>query len=453
MRRSLTLTLAAAASAAVLVPAAAQADGTKRTAAGSDPASIQAAVDAFRADLGNPNNGGGPATAAGRREINWDGVPDGASDPNPFPAGTFLGRGALFATPGTGFKVSANAVNPTATPVRFDNPEFQTFSLQKLFTAIGSTITDTHFFVPATATPATTNGMGVVFTDVDATGSAKLEYFDPAGALIDTVVAPASPNGGLSFAGETFNAGERVARVRITSGTSTTLTSDPAGQDAVVMDDFLYGEPLPGQIALQSAEASVEEDAGKAILTVTRQGANGGTATVAYATADGSAKAAKDYTAKSGTVNFGPGETTKRVEIAVSADKVKEGDETYTVALSNASGAALGAPRTATVTIHDRTKKLKATLHHLRGLRYVIAANGAGTYRVKLTLTQGQAKKLGLKKRTLISTGIRTLREGGSPLSLNLGRGVKAKLHEAKVKPALTITLSNGSTLRTRVAI
>ena len=453
MRRSLTLTLAAAASAAVLVPAAAQADGTKRTAAGSDPASIQSAVDAFRADLGNPNNGGGPATAAGRREINWDGVPDGASDPNPFPAGTFLGRGALFATPGTGFKVSANAVNPTATPVRFDNPEFQTFSLQKLFTAVGSTITDTHFFVPGTATPATTNGMGVVFTDVDATGSAKLEYFDPAGALIDTVVAPASPNGGLSFAGETFNAGERVARVRITSGTSTTLTSDPAGQDAVVMDDFLYGEPLPGQIALQSAEASVEEDAGKAILTVTRQGANGGTATVAYTTADGSAKAAKDYTAKSGTVTFGPGETTKRVEIAVSADKVKEGDETYTVALSNATGAALGAPRTATVTIHDRTKKLKATLHHLRGLRYVIAANGAGTYRVKLTLTQGQAKKLGLKKRTLISTGTRTLREGGSPLSLNLGRGVKAKLHEAKVKPALTITLSNGSTLRTRVAI
>ena len=453
MRRSLTLTLAAAASAAVLVPAAAQADGTKRTAAGSDPASIQSAVDAFRADLGNPNNGGGPATAAGRREINWDGVPDGASDPNPFPAGTFLGRGALFATPGTGFKVSANAVNPTATPVRFDNPEFQTFSLQKLFTAVGSTITDTHFFVPGTATPATTNGMGVVFTDVDATGSAKLEYFDPAGALIDTVVAPASPNGGLSFAGETFNAGERVARVRITSGTSTTLTSDPAGQDAVVMDDFLYGEPLPGQIALQSAEASVEEDAGKAILTVTRQGANGGTATVAYTTADGSAKAAKDYTAKSGTVTFGPGETAKRVEIAVSADKVKEGDETYSVALSNATGAALGAPRTATVTIHDRTKKLKATLHHLRGLRYVIAANGAGTYRVKLTLTQGQAKKLGLKKRTLISTGTRTLREGGSPLSLNLGRGVKAKLHEAKVKPALTITLSNGSTLRTRVAI
>ena len=453
MRRSLTLTLAAAASAAVLVPAAAQADGTKRTAAGSDPASIQSAVDAFRADLGNPNNGGGPATAAGRREINWDGVPDGASDPNPFPAGTFLGRGALFATPGTGFKVSANAVNPTATPVRFDNPEFQTFSVQKLFTAVGSTITDTHFFVPGTATPATTNGMGVVFTDVDATGSAKLEYFDPAGALIDTVVAPASPNGGLSFAGETFNAGERVARVRITSGTSTTLTSDPAGQDAVAQDDFIYAEPLAGLVAFQLSEARVDEDAATAALTVTRQGANGGIATVAYTTADGTAKAGQDYAEKSGTVTFGPGETSKQIKIAISADTANEADETFSVALSNASGAALAAPRTATVTIHDRTKKLKATLHHLRGLRYVLAANGEGTYRIKLTLTKAQARKLGLTKRTLISTGTRTLREGGSPLSLNLGKGIKARLHQAKVKPALTITLSNGSTLRTRVAI
>jgi hypothetical protein len=450
MRRSLTLTLAAAASAAVLVPAAAQADGTKRTAAGSDPASVQAAIDAFRVDLGGNNNGGGPPAASGRREINWDGVPDTAADPNPFPGGFFLGRGLQLDTAGTGFKVSAKAAS--GTPVRFNNPEFKAFSEERLFSPIGSTTYDSHFFVPGTATPATTNGFGAVFTDVDTTGSAKIEYFDAAGALIDTIVVPASPNGGLSFAGESFNAGERVARVRVTSGTTTTLTAD-GGQDAVVQDDFLYGEPLPGQIALQSADESVEEDAGKAILTVTRQGANSGTATVAYATADGSAKAGKDYTAKSGTVTFGPGETTKRIEIAVSADKAKEGDETYSVALSNASGAALGAPRSATVTIHDRTKRLKATLHRLIGLKYVLAANANGTYRIKLTLTTGQAKKLGLKKRTLISSGNRTLREGGNTLTLKLGKGTKAKLHAAKIKPTLAIALSDGSTLRTRVVI
>lgn len=453
MRRSLSLTLAAAASAAVLAPAAAQADGVKRTAAGANPASIQAAVDAFRADIGGANNAGGPPAAAGRREINWDGVPDGNSDPNPFPAGTFLGRGALFATPGTGFKVSANAGNPTATPVRFDNPELQTFSPQKLFTAVGSTITDNHFFVPGTATPATTNAMGVVFADVDATGSAKLEFFDPAGALIDTVVAPAAPNGGLSFAGETFNAGERVGRVRITSGSSTTLTSDPAGQDTVAMDDFIYAEPQPGQIALQSADVSVEEDRGNAVLTVTRAGANGAAATVAYATADGTAKAGKDYTAKSGTVSFAAGETTKRIEIPVSADKVKEGDETYTVTLSNATGAGLAAPRTATVTIHDRTKKLRATLHRLSALRYLVAANAGGNYKIKVTLTTAQAKKLGLTRRTLWSTGSRTLREGSNTVSVKLGKGLKARLRTAKVRPTLTISVSGGPTLRQHVTL
>src|SRR5688500_5129167 len=47
---------------------------TTRSAAGADPASIQGAVDLFRADLGNPNNGNAPGPLpGGRREINWDG--------------------------------------------------------------------------------------------------------------------------------------------------------------------------------------------------------------------------------------------------------------------------------------------------------------------------------------------------------------------------------------------
>src|SRR6059036_281748 len=43
-------------------------------AAGADAASIQSSVDAFRAALGNPNNGNNPGPLLdGRREINWDG--------------------------------------------------------------------------------------------------------------------------------------------------------------------------------------------------------------------------------------------------------------------------------------------------------------------------------------------------------------------------------------------
>jgi hypothetical protein len=457
MRRNLPVSLAAFAATAALIPAAAQADGVKRTASGAAPADITAAINAFRADLGGNNNGGGAPAATGRREINWDGVPDSNADPNPFPAGTFLGRGLQLDTPGTGFKVSAKAVNPTNTPARFNNPEFQAFSQERLFTAIGSTTYDSHFFVPATSTPATTNGFGAVFTDVDTTGSAKIAYFNESGAVLDTVVVPASPNGGLSFAGESFNAGERVGRVRVTSGTTTTLTSDGPGQDAVVQDDFIYGEPLAGQVAFHVAAQRVDEDAAIAALTVTRVGANAGTATVDYATTDGSAKAGQDYTAKSGTVTFGPGETSKQINIAIGADTVRESDEAFTVALSNASGAALAAPRTETVTIQDRTKahgKLKAKLFRLLGgLRFVITSDDASSYRYKLVLTNAQAKKLGLKKRTLSSSGSRTLHAGANTLSLRLGGKVKAKLHKAKIKPTLTVALGDGSSLRLRVAL
>src|SRR5262249_9038780 len=70
-----------------------------RSAAGADPASIQATVDQFRNDLGGSNNGVGNSFATGRREINWDGVPDNFAAPNNLPANFFnanSARGVVF---------------------------------------------------------------------------------------------------------------------------------------------------------------------------------------------------------------------------------------------------------------------------------------------------------------------------------------------------------------------
>src|SRR6266545_2063770 len=145
-----------------MVPATAEASGSKQPAvnvqqaAGTSAAAIQSAVDAYRNDLGtlNPNVPG--SFGSGRREINWDGVPDAFSAPNNLPANFFNSnspRGVIFATPGTAFQVSANAVNPTGTPVRFGDinaeypTDFQTFSLQRLFSPLGSNITDITFFL------------------------------------------------------------------------------------------------------------------------------------------------------------------------------------------------------------------------------------------------------------------------------------------------------------------
>ena len=49
------------------------------SAIGTSPADIQATVDAFRASLGTLNANTPGSVGSGRREINWDGVPDGFS--------------------------------------------------------------------------------------------------------------------------------------------------------------------------------------------------------------------------------------------------------------------------------------------------------------------------------------------------------------------------------------
>ncbi|MEM9773585.1 MAG: Calx-beta domain-containing protein [Chloroflexota bacterium] len=60
--------------------------------------------------------------------------------------------------------------------------------------------------------------------------------------------------------------------------------------------------------------------------------------TINYATADGTATAGEDYTAKSGTLTFsGNAQETQTVDITIGADDIVEGDETLTVKLSNIS--------------------------------------------------------------------------------------------------------------------
>ncbi len=222
------------------------------SASGSSPAGIQTTVDAYRTDLGtlNPNVAG--SFGSGRREINWDGVPDAFSAPNLFPPNFFntnSPRGVVFTTGGTGFQVSATTAS--GTPVEFGNINatytglFQTFSAQRLFTALGNNVLDVNFFVPGTTTPALTRGFGSVFTDVDLPNITSLQFFDASNTSLGTFFVPAGTvaSESLSFLGVDFGS-NIVSRVRITSGNAALGPSEAGALDLVVMDDFLFGEPV-----------------------------------------------------------------------------------------------------------------------------------------------------------------------------------------------------------------
>jgi hypothetical protein len=228
------------------------------------PADIQASVDAFRNVLGTNHgvlHGDGNVFNDGRREINWDGVPDAVAAPNLMPPNFFNAnspRGAVFVTPGSGFEISAKTGNATGTPVEFGDiaanlpHDFQAFSPQRLFTALDSTVTEVLFFVPGTNKAATVSAFGSVFTNVTQFGITKIEYFDANGGLLHVQFVPPGPtlHNGLSFAGTAFNGGERAYLVRITTGNvelgaSGAIPNPRPGQpvEAVVMDDFIYAEP------------------------------------------------------------------------------------------------------------------------------------------------------------------------------------------------------------------
>jgi sugar lactone lactonase YvrE len=87
-------------------------------------------------------------------------------------------------------------------------------------------------------------------------------------------------------------------------------------------------------------------------VTVTLSAASSSPVTVQYATADGTALAGTDYTAQSGTVTFAPGQTSRLVLLVTHYDPTPDGNETFSVQLSNPTGATIGTG-TATVTIVD----------------------------------------------------------------------------------------------------
>ncbi len=214
--------------------------------------SIAARVDEFRALLGEPKNGGavGPQTA-GRREINWDGVPAAFDNgDNLFPADFFntnVKLGAVFATGGTGFRNDSTLFQ--GVNADYAN-QFGFFSANKIFAAVGSNIIDVTFRVPGTATPGVVSGLGAVFSDVDTPGSSSLDYYAADGRLLGHYAAQVrSDAAGLSFVGVKYDS-IVVARVRITlgqgaMGAAVDDVSAGGTTDLVAIDDLIYGEPQP----------------------------------------------------------------------------------------------------------------------------------------------------------------------------------------------------------------
>ena len=118
-------------------------------------------------------------------------------------------------------------------------------------------------------------------------------------------------------------------------------------------------------VQLDASSYSAGESIGSKVVTVARTGNTTSASTVNYTTSDtagaspcnslntGVASSRCDYETTLGTLSFAAGESSKTISIPVIDDAYAEGSESLTVTLSNATGASLGSPHSAPLTITD----------------------------------------------------------------------------------------------------
>ena len=211
---------------------------------------INSRLEEFRQLLGAQVNTT-PGSVTGRREVHWDGIPEQLLNTklpvdffNPVgpQAPVTNQRGLIYSAAGN-FQVSKNNfanVNAEAAG------QFSNFTGDKSFANISSSLWDVEFQVAGKTEAAFVKGFGIVFTDVDQPNSTSMEFFSEERSLGKFFV-PAKNGSNFSFLGVYFK-NEQVTRISVAHDSHLDKgqkdISDNGPADLVIMDNFLWNEPV-----------------------------------------------------------------------------------------------------------------------------------------------------------------------------------------------------------------
>ena len=198
--------------------------------------------------------------------------------------------------------------------------------------------------------------LALAWTAAQATASETLTYGYDAKGRVVSVSHSGTVNNGVSASYSYDNADNRLNVTVTTVGTCSGIS-------------FTISTP-----------AAVTEGA-SSVFTVTKTGTTSSSCSVNYATANGTATAGSDYTAKTGTLTFTSAQTSQTVSVVTIDDAAVESAENFTMSLSNATnGAAIGTPGSATAIINDNDSSGSTTINLASGgstnLRTVANNNG-----------------------------------------------------------------------------
>ena len=180
-------------------------------------------------------------------------------------------------------------------------------------------------------------------------GGTPLATDDDGGPGHDARIARTLDAGTYTVEATTYDWNETGDFTLTLAGTGAAAAQSPGGE-GTGEDPAATTPPPAAEPALRVSDARAEEgspyDSGEMRFTVTLSPTAGHEVTVHYATRDGTARGDLygrhgDYEETYGRLRFAPGETSKTVPVRLIGDWHDEGDETFTLVLSNASGAAI----------------------------------------------------------------------------------------------------------------
>ena len=183
-----------------------------------------------------------------------------------------------------------------------------------------------------TLSQATASTVTVTYGTADGSAQAGQDYVAQTGTL---TFAPGEVTKVITVkvTGDTAIEGNETLKVNLTAPTGATI-ADGVAVGTIVNDDARI------TVADTSIVEGNDGTTGLA-FTVKLSAAASGPVTVAYATSNGTARAGEDYVARSGTLTFAAGETSKVVNVQVTGDRAIEANETVKLTLSSPVGATI----------------------------------------------------------------------------------------------------------------
>ena len=211
----------------------------------------------------------------------------------------------------------------------------------------GNTGTSVNAVFAVTLSVPSANTVTVDYTTVDGSATAGSDYTAQSGTLT-YAAGQINQQIVVLVKGDTAVETNETFTVNLSNPTNATIAGSGIGTETINNDDAVP------TLAINNVSQAEGSGGGTTnfVFTVTLSAASGLPVTVDFATADGSATAASDYAAQSGTLTFTPGQTTKTITVQVVADNVNETNETFTIGLSNPTNATISSA-TGTGTIQN----------------------------------------------------------------------------------------------------